>query len=558
MQLSPSSYRSREYVAENNILSVGAGLTVAPFLFFFITYVLLLSQNLSITHDSIEYLLEVAHAQLTFHANHLLYQPSLHLIAYIFSLLGIDINIQIAIEIVSALAGALALQAAYLIMLNRLHLNPLTAWAGLFACGFSFGIWYYSVAIEIYTIPLCFLAWSFYFLLNENLSNKIVFIAAVLHSLAILFHQTAILFAFVPVFAILTISNKTFFQRIALLAVYVLTGTVLVSSTYIGIAFFIGATESLQEFLIWFLGYGSSSKYWSPMSPIALVLAAVGFGRALIGAHFMFGIPEFRELFETVFAGNSLQDEIFFTQNLSPLAVYILCGLTIVTLGIVLFMFIMAIKNFLQGNFASPRRPVLLLLAWLLPYTLFFIAWDASNVDLWVLQVFIFWILITTLIIRKTQDSEQRPVLLMICALGLFIVNGLGSILPAKEPTLDYYQMCVNQFKQHVKESDFLYIGDAWPLATHLEYHSDIKFSAISLMFEEVTVANLAQEIQNRLQGGQKVYLSPDVFSISSSSENYYGEEYVKYATQIQSRVCGSQAINLEMGMKLVELTCIR
>ena len=553
-----STYKDRHYVASTTKGETEARLTFLPFLFFFVTYVLLLSKNLSITHDSIEYLLEVAHANLTFHGNHLLYQPSLHLIAYIFSSLGIAIDTQIAIEVVSALAGALALQAAYLIMVRRLRLSPMTAWAGLCACGFSFGIWYYSVAIEIYTLPLCFLAWTFYFLLGENLTSRAVFFAAILHSLAILFHQTAILFAFVPVFALLSMSNKTFQEKITLLGIYALTGTVIVSSVYIGIAFMIDTAGSVEEFLTWFLGYGASSKYWSPMSPMAIVLAAVGFGRALIGAHFMFGIPQFRELFENAFAGNSLQDEIFFTQNLSPIAVYILLALTVLILIAVFFMFLVAIKNLVQSNYLAPKRPVLLLLVWLLPYALFFIAWDAANVDLWILQLFVFWILVTTLLVKNKQAQERRPILLMTCAVGLFIVNGVGSILPAKEPSLDYYQMCVNQIKQHVKEEDFLYIGDAWPLATHLEYHSKLNFAAMSLMYKEVSTANLVAEMQQRLRNSQKVYFSSDVLSINTSSENYYGQQYVDYATQLQNHICGSNTLKLEMGMELIELTCIQ
>ena len=405
-------------------------------------------------------------------------------------------------------------------------------------------------------VPLCFLAWAFYFLLDKDLSHKTVFFAAVLHSFAILFHQTAILFVLVPVLALLSMSSKSFGQRILLLGNYALTGTMLVSAAYLGVALFLGVS-SLQEFITWFLGYGSSSKYWSPASPMALVLAAVGFGRALIGAHFMFGVPQLRDIFQSTFSGNSLEDEIFFTQNLSPFAIYFLVALTIITVSIILFLFVSALISLFRSRYAAPKRAVLLLIAWLLPYTLFFIAWDASNVDLWVLQVFVFWILITALMVKKNQAQEKRPYLLLTCGLGLFIVNGIGSILPAKEPTLDYNQMCVQQFEQHVNKDDFLYIGDEWPLATHLEYRSELNFDVVSL-YKEHRVSELVQQMQQRIQDGQKVYFAPDVFNINSASASYYGEKYIDYSARLQSHVCGSNKIKLDRGMELIELTCIQ
>ena len=112
----------------------------SPFILFFVFYLLSLSNNLSITHDSILYLSQASTSihqfisgykiemsceacSLVFHPNHLIYQPALVGVLSLFSLLGLGWDNHLIIEIASAFAGGLALQAAYMIMTKRLLAN---------------------------------------------------------------------------------------------------------------------------------------------------------------------------------------------------------------------------------------------------------------------------------------------------------------------------------------------------------------------------------------------------------------------------------------------------
>ena len=307
----------------------------SPFILFFVFYLLSLSNNLSITHDSILYLSQASTSihqfisgykiemsceacSLVFHPNHLIYQPALVGVLSLFSLLGLGWDNHLIIEIASAFAGGLALQAAYMIMTKRLLIGSQMTWAVLGACGFSFGIWYYSVAIEIYILPLSLLAWSMYLLMDPQASRKTVIVASLLHSIAILFHQSAILFAFVPVFALISLRSRDLADKVRLLVLYILIGAIVVSSAYVLSAMHYGKVDTIADFFGWFVGYGSRSVYWSPMTPLALVYAAVGFARAIIGGHFIFGFPQLQDQLASWFSGKSLDDEIFLTQKMTP------------------------------------------------------------------------------------------------------------------------------------------------------------------------------------------------------------------------------------------------
>ena len=528
-----------------------------PFVFFFILYLFLLSQNLSITHDSIEYIQLISSQDIYFHPNHLIYQPALLLLVTTLSKVTGIVDIQLVTESVGAFFGALAIQAGYLIMTKRLCIEANYVWAGIAAIGFSFGIWYYSIAIEVYIFSLCFIAWAFYFLSSEQMSYRLVMAAAILQSLAIIFHQAAVLFSFVPLVALLTIKGISLSQKIKFLGLYIAIGTIIVTAAYIGVAIVEGQADSVDGFISWFFGVGGSDRYWNELTPKTILLAAVGFGRALIGAHFMFGIPQIKELFQSFFPGNTLEDEIFFAQETSQVIVYLLAALSIVVIFLIVFMVLRALINFINGNYRSPLRGVILLLFWMIPFTLFFIAWDPSNADLWVIQVFVFWILITTLLNNSKNKKTSNFISLATCGVFLLIINGLGSVLPANDPELDLNRVTVKQLKKHVGPQDQLIIGDGWPLLGHIDYHSEIHVIAMSDIYNEIEIDEFLDQVRVQFENNEKVFIYGDVINSARSSIEYYGEQYVNYLDEIRKNICGADEIVLIDEISLYRLTCI-
>ncbi len=431
-------------------------LDIAPFLLIFGLYLSTLSNNFSLTHDSIAFLLQLRAGDAEFHPNHLLYLPFLHAVIKAAALVGLASSAHLVVEAAGALAGTLTLVAGYLILRRRFDVRRWNALAAMTAAGLTYGTWYYSVAIEIYIYPLLFLAWAFFVLTSPEPTWRGIVVAAALQSGAILFHQTAVLFSVVPFIVLLTRHKHDWsvVRPVARLALYGGIGTAIVGGSYWSAADALGHADSADQFIRWFLGYGASAQFWSPVSLKALLLAATGFGRALVGGHFLFGIPSLSGPLEAVFSGKSLEDEIFLVRGVPGWAGYALLALAVTAGALLLLLAGRAVSALMGDRSAMPRRALVLLLAWLVPYTLFFIAWDASNVDFWVMQGFVVLLLVAGL--SQTRDERDRQPARYFAALAavLFVLNGAGSVFLANNPANDFYRAYLRPVSDHLSAGE--------------------------------------------------------------------------------------------------------
>ena len=535
-------------------------LDIAPFFLIFALYLSTLSNNFSLTHDSIEFLLQLRAGNAEFHANHLLYLPFLQAVVKAASFAGFDSSVHLVVEAAGAMAGTLTLLAGYLILRRRFGVMRWNALAAMAAAGLTYGTWYYSVAIEIYIYPLLFLAWAFFVLTSPALTWRGVVAAAALQSAAILFHQTAVLFSFVPLIALLTRRQDEWglTSAIGRLLLYGAVGTVIVCGSYWSAAAALGHADSVDEFVKWFLGYGASTQYWSPASVKALLLAATGLGRALIGGHFLFGIPALSGPLEALFSGKSLEDEIFLVRGVPDWADYTLLALAVAAGALLLFLAVRAVSVLARDRSAMPRQGLVLLIAWLAPYTLFFIAWDASNVDFWVLQGFVAMLLVAGALQTRDERDRQPAKHFAALAIVLFALNGAGSVFLASDPDNDFYRVHLQPVRDHVSNGDFLLIGDSWPTANHLRLHTNADFEAISGAFRERSPDALAVMLKQRIASGQRVFLAQDIFDIASSTRKFYGSRYTGYLDTLRARFCGTTNVHAESGIKLKALHCVR
>ncbi len=133
-----------------------------PAIGFALLYLLTLSRALSVTHDSALFLgpIETLHPRLV--PNHLWFEPIMASAYQVLMLMWPDIGAQRAAEALNAVAGAMALQAAYVIAVWRIGLERRRAALAVACAGFTYGVWYYSIAIEAYALPLALTAWAFF------------------------------------------------------------------------------------------------------------------------------------------------------------------------------------------------------------------------------------------------------------------------------------------------------------------------------------------------------------------------------------------------------------
>lgn len=503
---------------------------------FSVLYLLTLSNNLGVTHDSVSYAGQILGGEYLFHPNHLLYQPVLALFVRAAGFIGLAPDIT-TISIAGAISGAAVLGLSFQVLRAVYGVRVTLALPAILAAGGSYGIWYYSVGIEIYIFPLLCLTACFYVLAAKPKTARWIITASILHSAALLFHQLSIFFALVPILALLTAKDLSRAAGWRLLAVYVGTGTVLVLGTYLAVAQALGHTSSFAQLSNWFLGYGTETVYWSPAGPVALLLAAVGWGRAVIGGHFAFGSPTLQPILEGLFPSNSLEDEAFLVRDLPGWLIDGLIGVSVLC-GILIFgLLVIAVRNILKSEaWSGSNAPVSLLFVWLVPFVLFFIFWNAQNADFWITQTLLLWLILAVLLDRG-GSGRLGPGLYAGLAAGLLLVNGIGTVLPATNPANDFYSVRVKQLTKDAVPNSLIVMADRWPEGSYITFLTSHDYVGIARNMREKTPQLAAEEIR-KAAAGRRIYLWPDIQSVRRETKIAYGAGVEAYIAEMLPVLC--------------------
>src|ERR1700730_2593365 len=233
---------------------------VSVYLFFFIIYLLTLTSNFTGPHDSMTYLGMLRTREHLWHPHHLLYHQLsyywLHLLNPVFP----GVQDYFLVESFSSVFGAGTITVVYLFFRNRFNLPTLTSWLGGAIIGFSYGIWFYSINVEVYAPSIFLTICCLYILAKKEWSARDVWLTAFLHSLAILFHQMNILFTPIVLYKIYEQRKNIFVLKSIFW--YALTGIVLVGGVYI-LAGRIGeGRDTFESWMTWVRGYTTSDEYW--------------------------------------------------------------------------------------------------------------------------------------------------------------------------------------------------------------------------------------------------------------------------------------------------------
>jgi|ADGO01.1.fsa_nt_gi hypothetical protein len=164
------------------------------YLLFFIFFLFTLASNFSGPHDSIGYLNGIAYGSGLFHQHHLLYHFITHYWLVAVKAVIPGVADYYLVEAFTALWGSASLAVAYCILRNRFAQPVGLSLAAISVIAFSYGMWFYSVNIEVYAPPMFFLLAALYILSDPAFGQRDVWKVALLHSAAILFHQVHILF----------------------------------------------------------------------------------------------------------------------------------------------------------------------------------------------------------------------------------------------------------------------------------------------------------------------------------------------------------------------------
>ncbi len=466
----------------------------------FIFFLLTLVENFSASHDSINYLVGISEGKNLVHPHHLFY----HIVVYgwvqLLQRIFPEIPDYYLAASFSAFCGSAILTLAWQFFTRRFLLNSGQALAGVLVIAFSYGTWFYSVNIEVYTAPLFFILLCIYYLsgpVSPRTINKLFFF----HCCAILFHQVNILFALILIVYIWTVLKE---QRYKYLLQYLASGLLLVGGAYFIAGWIVEGNQSLETFGNWVLGYTYGHNYWQPISLRTPFNVITGFSHALIGGHFVFNLSGPDGFMHRILASHNLADEIFIARNLSMFWSWVLLILTLVFCWLLLRTGFLLFRN-ISAISSRYKILVLLLAGTFILYSLFFLFWMPEILEFWIPQTVIMWLLLAGALPAVVPPKPRfSPVLLM--ALLLFIINYAGSIRWLQKIENDWYYQMVLPVKEVSEENDLILVEKGWILKDYLDYFSR---SAVREIRSGETWAGQIPLIDSVLSNGGKLYLYP-------------------------------------------------
>ena len=478
------------------------------YIFFFLIYLVSLTSNFSAAHDSIDYLIGFEQVEDLLQPHHLLYHVTTFAIFKLSKIILPFVANHYLIEVVNAFWGAGAILVVNLILRKRLLLNPTTAFLGTCLPAFSFGIWFYSANIEVYMPSLFFMLLLLYKLTSANFNSKTMTMVILLHALAILFHQINVIFTPVILWKIWQKRNEIPFVK-SLLA-YSLCGGGFVIALYLIVGWGVLGHHDPKDFNTWIRGYTMQTSYWFPLSVKTAGNAAVGFGHALIGAHFVFRVAFIEKYLNLKFYYHSLSDESFLVRNISHAQALFLLILSAILFSFLLISFIKTIR-FAKKIYSGRTQVIAPLIFTFLIYTAFILFWMPENLEFWFLQLVIFWILIIAGITSTTTTGKMvNNLWIASMALMLITINYLGSIRLLQNLDNDYYFAKIKIAKEQANAKDLVILKDPWIVKSYLIRYSAAPTIMIPERDSVMERSKVDNQINSTLGTGNRIFLYTD------------------------------------------------
>jgi hypothetical protein len=345
---------------------------------------------------------------------------------------------------------------------------------------------------------LFFTTASLYLLARKNWDARAVWLTAILHSLAILFHQMNILFTPIVIYKIVEQRKNIFVFKS--LFWYGLSGLLMVGGGYFLAGRFGEGHTDLGGWITWLRGYTITDEYWRSLNWETPLLAGTGFGHTFLGAHFVFRIG-LEKWFTSLLYSHSLQDEFFLSRNLSPNFSRSLFLLSLLFAALTFFLLI----KFLSRIGALLRNQYFIivpLMLYFLIYSIYFLFWMPEILEFWLGQCIVFWLLLIGT--YEKVDMRFNALLMIILSLLLFI-NFTGSIRPMQDINNDIGYVRIEKVRELAKPSDIVIVQNPWLLKEFLEYYTPA--SVAEQPKNKMQADSLQQVVQRRLQAGGKVFI---------------------------------------------------
>lgn len=459
-------------------------------------YLFSLQNNFSAAHDSITYLNSIVSGKDLFHPHHILYNFTARLWFLFLRFLFPAISDHLAIESLSAIAGSGVLVLCYLFFTRRFRLTATYSCIATAAIAFSYGVWSYSSNIEVYAPAIFFALLVIYRITKAGLDNRYVYVTAVYHALAILFHQVHVLLL-VVVFLQLrqALPSRNFPKAISY---YLLIVGAIVLYGY-GIAGFgFSGVKDLPGFIDWATLYAHGNGYWRSFSLGSFVLVLIGFSHAVIGGQYLLRLPFNTPLNSNRFLAHNLADEKFLVQSLTSWQTIALLVITLLLLAAIGMGVYQVYRKWQKRDLLY--RPFF----WaLLLYSIFFFFWMPENLEFWIFQSVVFWLILFSKAYDPLRKNRSIGLASFISA-ALFVINFFGSLLWLQDIEKDLYYTRVQKVMPVVRSNDLVLPKEPWILADYLRRFTPAR---LPVNYKRNTVI---AEVNRTLGWGGRVFIFTD------------------------------------------------
>lgn len=479
-------------------------------------FALTLSSVPALTHDALVYLADIeAGGHRLFHAHHLSYGVLAAAWLRGARALGVDADPLHVVALLNAAGGATVAALVQALLRVRAGASRATALAAVAGATLSFGVWFYSVSVEVYVLPLAVLLAATYMLTAPRLTTTRVAAVGVLSGVAVVGHEVHVLYAAAAV-AVLLRDRTTFWRR---LVVYGTTAAAVVVAAYAAVLAFAVRPGSARDAADWLGGYATGGDYWEPPGAGTVPSAALGAGRSVVGGHFMFRLSAVRERAEAAFPDKSLDDEAFLVRRV-PAPVAAALGLAAVAAVVALAWVLVAGWRH-RAELAPPARRMLAPLVTLIAaYGLFHLLWEPSNVEFWIPQATAAWIVAGVVATTPSPGGRRRTRALAAAAAVVGAVNLAGTIVPARSEGNDIYAHRFASLAPLVGRGDIVVVDRAHLSLGYTRRHTDARPLAAEPLGAPFAVAGVTRVAARTLASGRAVVIDGRVLDDPSSEES--------------------------------------
>lgn len=466
-----------------------------------------LSENLSLSHDSIYYLIDITDNPYILHPHHLLFFPVSSFLSKTLIFIGIN-SVKDSIALQSAAAGSIVLVILYYILRHNFSFTKYSSRLAVVLVSVIYGFWFYCLSIETYHLPLIFIFLSLYFITKKEIDSQSVILSAIFGGIAVLFHQLHGLFGLVVVLYLTINGFKKNFRPILIFSVVF---NIVWITGYI-VAFIHLDLYSLDRITRWFFKYNYEVNSWASMNSSFIFKPFVGIIRSFVTIHPLFISTEMSSIVTGIFANKEFSDDAYLIRGFSGIHFYIYAILSLITAISVISLLMIKRKVIRSEIFTNLHFRIILV--FLVVYSIFFSFWDSSNLEFWIPQSILICI-IASFAAGSIRNQIYKLLIPAIWVTSLFYINYQYTISLVDDKNNSYFYVEVSDATNVLPDSSVIIYDKEWIAKPSYQIYSDFRFICIKETDKNLSNINLHKSIdsiisENKIAAVKSRLIKPD------------------------------------------------